>query len=100
MLEARLGDGFPTERRTAEAWASLVLADFTSFPLPRKTASRNFHKVQDREPPRGSGALRRCSSPSSSSTQSCFQVIHPQARQSFKVLAMSQVPWRLHHSPC
>lgn len=59
MLEARLGDGFPTERRTAEAPgpAGCLLTRLPS-PPPRKTASHDFHKVQDRKAHRSSGALK------------------------------------------
>lgn len=99
MLEARLGDGFPTERGTAEAPGPAgCLLTLLPVLLPRKTASHDFHKVQDTETHRSSGALRLLQEmylllgPSSSTTQSCFQVVSPQAGQSFTVLALSQTP--------
>lgn len=103
MLEARLGDGFPTERGTAEAPEPAgCLLTLLPVLLPRKTASHDFHRVQARETHRSSGALRHLREMHLllGTTQSCFQVVSPQAGQSFKVLTLSQAPGRLHHSPC
>lgn len=84
MLEARLGDGFPTERGTAEAPGSAgCLLTLLPVLLPRKTASHDFHKVQDIETHRSSSVLGLLQEmylllgPSSSTTQSYFQVVSP-----------------------
>lgn len=50
MLEARLGDGFPTERRTAEAWPAGCLLTLLPSHYPEKLTPVTFTKYKTEKP--------------------------------------------------